>query len=164
KKLREPEEGIARFWEGARLLGRKRGPIVFQLPPRWRVNRERLEGFLRALPKRQRYAFEFRDPSWLIPEVNQVLARFNAAFCIYDIGGFHSPLDVTADFSYVRLHGPSERKYQGSYDAKALARWARWIEERASTLRGIYVYFDNDHEANAVRDALQLRKLVGIDG
>lgn len=160
KKLREPDEGIARFFEGARLLGRKLGPIVFQLPPRWRVNLERLEIFLAALPRRRRYAFEFRDPSWLIPEVYEVLRSHNAAFCIYDIGGFHSPFEVTAEFSYVRLHGPSAQKYQGSYDAKALAGWARWIERESKRLKAIYIYFDNDHEANAVRDALELRRLV----
>jgi uncharacterized protein YecE (DUF72 family) len=119
------------------------------------------KSFIEALPRRQRYAFEFRDPSWLVPETNALLRKHNAAFCIYDIGGFHSAFDVTADFSYVRLHGPSAQKYQGSYDRKTLEGWAGWSAENAARLKAIYVYFDNDHEANAVRNALTLREMVG---
>src|SRR5207244_10483169 len=89
-------------------LGKKLGPILFQLPPRWGVNLERLNEFLRVLPKKNHYAFEFRDPSWSTPAVYQLLRRYNAAFCIFEIAGWQSPIEVTADFTYVRLHGPGE--------------------------------------------------------
>ena len=70
------------------VLGEKLGPILFQLPPRWRCDTERLGAFLDALPDGHRYSFELRDPSWRVPAVYGLLRRYNAAFCIYDIGGF----------------------------------------------------------------------------
>jgi uncharacterized protein YecE (DUF72 family) len=93
-------------------LGPKLGPILFQLPPHWRVNPERLTNLLEILPVDLRYAFEFRELSWMNLEVESILRKFNAAFCIYELAGYHSPLNVTADFAYVRLHGPDPGKYQ----------------------------------------------------
>ena len=69
------------------------------------MNPGRLETLLEALPRDLRYAFEFRDLSWIRPEIKKLLARFRAAFCIYELAGYHSPLTITADFAYVRLHG-----------------------------------------------------------
>jgi uncharacterized protein YecE (DUF72 family) len=162
KKLKDPEPAIERFFEGPVLLGRKLGPIIFQLPPRWRANAERLDAFCRALPRRRRYAFELRDPSWIVPEILDILRKHRMAFCIYDFAGFRSPLEITTDFAYVRLHGPTVRKYEGSYSAKQLREWARWIEKQSRTLKGIYFYFDNDQEAHAAYNALELKRLVGV--
>lgn len=105
KKLKDPRDSLRRFFEVVEALDPKLGPILFQLPPRWHVDVERLEGFLEALPAGRRYAFEFRDESWFAAEVYDALARHNAAFCIYDLAGRRSPVEVTADFAYVRLHG-----------------------------------------------------------
>src|SRR5687767_8662002 len=101
KKLKDPEDGISRFFERADVLGKKLGPILFQLPPRWKANPERLEAFIRTLPKRHRYAFELRDRSWLVEDVYQILRKHNAAYCIYEIAGFRSPTVITADFTYI---------------------------------------------------------------
>ena len=84
----------------------KLGPILFQLPPHWRSNKERLENFLTALSKEFRYAFEFRDRSWLNTDVYELLAKHDAAFCIYELDHFISPKEVTTDLVYIRLHGP----------------------------------------------------------
>jgi uncharacterized protein YecE (DUF72 family) len=123
KKLREPEPGLARFLPLAEVLGAKLGPILFQLPPRWGCDAERLAAFLAALPTGHRYIFELRDPTWHTPAIYHLLARHNAAFCVYELTGIRSPIKVTADFAYVRLHGP-DGKYQGCYDQEALAGWA----------------------------------------
>jgi uncharacterized protein YecE (DUF72 family) len=138
------------------------GPILFQLPPRWPANPERLENLLAILPRKLRYAFEFRDPSWHTPPIYEILRHHNAAFCIFDFAGFQSPLEITADFTYIRLHGPGG-KYQGSYSHSALSGWAERIAEWRGRLRSVFVYFDNDQEGYAARNALELKQLVERD-
>jgi len=164
KKLKDPENALDNLLPRAAHLGKKLGPILFQLPPKWKVNVERLRNLLAILPRDLRYAFEFREFSWMKPEVNQALTEFNAAFCIYQLAGYHSPLDVTADFTYVRLHGPAAGKYQGCYSDTRLAEWARQIEKWARELEAIYVYFDNDQAGYAANNALTLKKMVLGEG
>jgi uncharacterized protein YecE (DUF72 family) len=159
KKLKDPEPGVGKFFDRIDGLGRKLGPIVFQLPPWFEVNVERLAGFLEALPPRRKYAFELRNPTWHTPEVLRVLKRHNAAFCIFEIGGFHSGFDLTANFTYVRLHGPGGA-YQGSYPHETMQAWAKRIREWQNDLRAIHVYFDNDQAAYAVENALTLKRML----
>jgi uncharacterized protein YecE (DUF72 family) len=135
----------------------KLGPLLFQLPPRWHLNLERLRAFLQSLPRGLQYAFEFRDPTWHCREVADVLAEFNAAFCIYDLGGFTSPRWVTADFVYLRLHGPAA-PYCGCYGETSLQAWATWL--RGQKLARAYVYFDNDEATYAVENARQLQAML----
>ncbi|MEW6764196.1 MAG: DUF72 domain-containing protein [Pseudomonadota bacterium] len=158
KKLKAPEQTLPPLLEAIAGLGGKLGPLLFQLPPRWHANPERLRTFLRALPKGLRAAFELRDPSWHTREVLDLLAEFNAAFCVYDIGGFESPRATTADFIYLRLHGPGA-PYRGRYGKEALAEWAEWLGQQKA--KAAYVYFDNDEAAYAVRNALELREMLG---
>src|SRR5581483_10807760 len=99
----------------------------------------RLREFLDVLHGQHPNAFEFREPSWNDPQVYDTLRRHNAALCIFELGGDHSPLEVTADFTYVRLHGPGN-KYQGSYPHQILRNWADRIAGWQS-LRDVYVYF-----------------------
>jgi uncharacterized protein YecE (DUF72 family) len=160
-KLKDPNRGIVNFVPRAKRLGKKLGPILWQLPPGWNVNVERLDEFLAALPKRTRYAFELRNQSWMTDEVLEVLHRHNAAFCIYELAGYQSPLEITADWTYIRLHGPTTSKYQGSYSDAQLDQWAKRIDDWKGTLRAIYVYFDNDDSAYAVNNALRLKEIVG---
>jgi len=158
KKLKDPETGIERFFERVDKLGNKLGPVVFQLPPHWESDAERLENFLKALPRRHRYAFELRDPTWHNEQIYRILRRHNAAFCIFEIAGFRSGFEITANFTYVRLHGPGGA-YQGSYPQQTLEEWAKRIREWQRTLRGVYVYFDNDQAGFAVQNAHSLRAL-----
>jgi len=160
KKLKDPESALKNILPRAEHLGRKLGPVLFQLPPHWRRNSERLRTLLDLLPRQHRYAFEFREPSWICPEVNRMLKTFNAAFCIYELAGYETRREITADFSYVRLHGPADRRYQGSYIRQRLKSWAMWIEEHAEKLKAIYVYFDNDEAGYAAQNALTLKKMV----
>jgi uncharacterized protein YecE (DUF72 family) len=159
KKLKDPEAGVQKYFERIAPLGRKLGPILFQLPPHWSVDCERLNTFLAALPRGHRYAFELRDPSWHVPEVYRILRRRRAAFCIFEIAGFYSGIQLTTDFTYVRLHGPGG-PYQGSYTSRKLEEWAETIRAWRNELRAIYVYFDNDQAAYAAENALALKKLV----
>jgi len=158
KKLKAPEQTLPPLLEAIEGLEGKLGPLLFQLPPRWHANPERLRTFLQALPKGLRAAFELRDPSWHTREVLDLLAEFNAAFCVYDIGGFESPRATTADFIYLRLHGPGA-PYCGRYDKGALAEWAAWLGQQKA--KAAYVYFDNDEAAYAVRNALELKEMLG---
>ncbi len=160
KKLKDPENALNNLLPRAVRLGPKLGPILFQLPPHWGINLARLEGLLEILPRELRYAFEFRELSWMSPDVDAILKKFNAAFCIYELAGYHSPLHVTADFTYIRLHGPEPGKYQGSYSEKQLEAWARQIEIWSKELQAIYVYFDNDQAGYAAANALTLKDMV----
>lgn len=162
KKLLTPRASLRRLLTVAHALGPCCGPILFQLPPHWRCNPARLATFLHALPARRDCAFEFRDPSWHKPEVYALLRRHHVAFCIYQLAGFESPHVLTADFAYIRLHGPAAAAYAGSYPDAALASWAEEIR-RWKKLRRVYVYFDNDAAAYAADNAQTLRALLGGD-
>lgn len=159
KKLSDPESALESFLPRAEALKEKLGPILFQLPPHWGVNLERLETFLSHLPPKHLYTFEFREPSWHRREVYELLCRYNAAFCMYELDRFQSPEPITADWTYIRLHGPGG-KYQGSYSTQQLGVWVLKIAAWSKTLRAIYVYFDNDQAAYAVHNALELKRLV----
>ena len=159
-KLKDPQRGLANFLPRAERLRGKLGPILWQLPPKWNANVERLEEFLAQLPKKHRYAFELRNVTWMTDAVYDVLRKYNAAFCIYELAGYHSPIEVTADWTYVRLHGPTAHKYQGSYSDEQLAAWAQRIRDWSRTLRALFVYFDNDDSAYAVNNALTLKRMV----
>lgn len=159
KKLKDPEPALGTFLARVEALGAKLGPILFQLPPNWHCDRDRLGTFLGALPVEHRYAFELRDPSWQTPAVYRLLAIHNVACCVYDLAGVQSPIELTTDFAYVRLHGPAG-PYQGSYSGEALARWAARLREWQTLLANVYVYFDNDEAGYAARNALELRALI----
>ena len=111
------------------------------------------------LPNRHRYAFEFRDPSWHDPKILELLSKRGAAFCIFDLAGERSPIEVTADFVYIRLHGPGAA-YQGSYEGRTLSGWARRIKGWSEAGKEVYCYFDNDEKAYAPYDALRLKAMV----
>lgn len=159
KRLKDPQGPLDTFMERANILGEKLGPVLFQLPPRWRRNLERLEGFLNALPPRGMFAFEFRDPDWFHSDVYALLAEAGAAFCIYDFDFLLSPREVTADFIYIRLHGPAG-KYRGQYSEDALRDWASFIRGWKKKGKAVYCYFDNDEAGYAALDAMRLRAMV----
>jgi len=160
KKLKDPEDSTEKFFAGAKRLGPKLGPVLFQLPPRWHLNIERLAEFMAVLPRDQQYAFEFRDESWHVREVYNVLRRHNAAFCIFDLSGKETPHEITADFTYVRFHGPGEARYAGSYPSHALENWAQRLKAWGRDLRDVYIYFNNDVGGHAIKNAQALRELL----
>jgi len=160
RKLNDPERSTEKFMQVVRKLDRRLGPILFQLPPSWKLNLERLENFLSGLPKHHRYVFEFRNPTWNIAEVYDALRRHNAAYCIYELAGFQSPIQTTADFAYVRLHGPGTNKYQEDYSKKILEVWAKRIAAWTKELKHTFLYFDNDQMGFAAKNALELKQII----
>lgn len=149
------ENSIALMDTRLRALAPKVGVVLFQLPPRFRKNSERLRDFLRMLPRRYRYAFEFRDKAWYAPDVFDILQASDAALCISDHADAPAPWKVTARHVYVRGHGPSGR-YHGSYSDRTLRDWAERVLQWQAAGREVFVYFDNDQKAAAPRDALRL--------
>lgn len=160
KKLSADKSSVHKFLRHAGQLDEKLGPVLFQLPPRWGINAERLETFLNILPAKYRYTFEFRDHSWYNDEIYDLLKKSNCAFCIYELQGHISPLQVTADFIHARLHGPGN-KYQGDYTKQTLKQWARRCIEWQQNGKDVYIYFDNDQAGYAVTDALSLKEMLG---
>ena len=160
KKLKDPKSSSEKFFDVADHLERKLGPILFQLPPRWKLNIERFAEFLEILPKEHKYAFEFREESWLVPQVFELLRKHKAALCIHDFADMKIPHEITADFSYIRFHGPTSAKYWGWYSTRELQTWAKRIESWREQLKAVYVYFNNDPEGAAVKNALELKELV----
>jgi uncharacterized protein YecE (DUF72 family) len=159
KKLKDPQESLTRFLNNVSVLKEKLGPVLFQLPPRWQCDTQRLAAFLQALPPYFRYTFEFRDHSWYNTRVYQLLQHFHAAFCIYNLEYHLSPLEVTTDFVYVRLHGPLN-KYDGSYSEEALQEWAYRCKAWQEAGCEVYVFFDNDMHGFAPFNARRLQELV----
>ena len=160
KKLKEPESSSEKFFLAAEHLQEKLGPILFQLPPRWKLNIERLREFLESLPREHKYVVEFREESWLVPEVFELLRKYNVAHCIHDFADMKVPHELTARFTYIRFHGPTSAKYYGWYSTRELQAWAQRIESWRGKLSEVYVYFNNDPEGAAVRNALELKTLL----
>ena len=154
KKLKDPESSSEKFFVVAERLRKKLGPILFQLPPRWKVNVERFSEFLAALQRGHKYVIEFRDESWFVNPVFELMRKYNVAFCIHDFADMKVPYEITADFSYVRFHGPTSAKYLGSYSDQDLRAWARRI--KGWKLKVVYAYFNNDPGGEAVKNALFL--------
>jgi len=160
KKLNDAKASTRKFFERVTALENKLGPVLFQLPPRWQFNEERLEQFLGALSGDFRYTFEFRDQSWINDRCLELLARFDAAFCIYELDSYLSPKHITTDFIYIRLHGPGGA-YQGNYDTRTLSSWAGAISTWTDKGFKVYCYFDNDEGGYAALNGLRLREMLG---
>ncbi len=159
KKLKDPERSLPPFLERVALLGEKLGPILFQLPPRWHFDAARLAAFLEALPGEYRYTLELRDQTWINAKALELLAHHGVAFCIYELAGYLSPREVTANFVYIRLHGPGG-PYQGHYDDRTLTAWAGAIAAWSQQGREVFCYFDNDEAGYAARNAWQLQDML----
>lgn len=159
KKLKDPQEPLANFLSRVEALGDKLGPVLFQLPPNWHANAERLRTFLQALPQGHRYVLEFRDPSWFEVQITDLLEQQGVAFCIHDMSDRPSPKIITADFAYVRFHGPGEA-YQSSYSTQALAGWAGAVSAWQHQNRDVYCYFNNDEAGYATENARQLQAML----
>jgi uncharacterized protein YecE (DUF72 family) len=163
KKLIDAPASIAKQREPALGMGPKLAAVIWQLPPRWRVNLERLETFGEALATgwpETRHAIEFRNETWFTEEVLDVLRRHKLANCISDAANFPRWDAVTTDMVYVRLHGKPDT-YASNYDDSALNEWAKkaraWLDEG----RDVHVYFDNDILGHAPRNAVDLVQRIG---
>jgi len=159
KRLKDPELTLRRFLALLPLMGPKLGPVLFQLPPRFKADPARLGSFMEALPKPLRYAFEFRDQSWFVDEVRVLLEAREAAFCLYDQAGLVTPEWVTARFVYLRLHGASAL-HHGRYTDQMLRAYADKIGSWADEGRDVFCYFNNDSQGNAISNARTLGQML----
>lgn len=153
-RLKNAAATIGNFLDAATRLERSLGPILVQLPPRWKANPSRLDEFLAAAPRQFQWAIEFRDATWLGPEVYKVLERHQAALCVHDMIPEH-PRILTTDWTYLRYHG---KRYSGSYSPQQLAVEARWIRQRLAEGKNVFAYFNNDAQGFAVKNAADLRR------
>ncbi|MCK4601191.1 MAG: DUF72 domain-containing protein [Phycisphaerae bacterium] len=158
KRLADCGELLGAYLKAVDHLGEKLGPVLVQLPPRFGADPSRLDVFLEICPTDHRWAVEFRDPSWLCEEVYAVLRARNAALVVHDLIKDH-PREVTADFMYLRFHGPS-RRYAGCYTRQALAAAAKRIREHLAAGLDVCAYFNNDIAGHAVRNAADLKRYV----
>jgi uncharacterized protein YecE (DUF72 family) len=162
KRLKDSEEPLARFFEIARLLKEKLGPVLYQLPPSMHKDLDRLETFIKLLPKKQPAVFEFRHESWFSDDTYQLLNKFNIGFCTHDLPGRPSPRVITGDLIYLRFHGTTGR-YAGNYSKPLLKNWSDWIKDNRKGVRTVYAYFNNDYNAYAVSNAKTFKEhlLIG---
>ncbi len=156
KRLKNSEEAVGSFIKRARILDEKLGPLLYQLPPNMHRNDETLASFLSSLPREFKHVIEFRHQSWLVEKVFEILRQHNAGLCIFDMPSFTCPLLATADFAYIRFHG-SEGLYSSYYSDAELADWAKNIADLAANLDTVYIYFNNDVEGFAVKNAITIR-------
>ncbi len=161
RRLGEPAEPLRLLLERAGALGERLGPILFQLPPTFHADTRRLEEFLRELPSGQQWVVEFRHPSWHAPEVYRLLGGAEVALCIPVGGPVHPDLVTTAPFTYLRMHAGAG--LGGGFTDDQLRAWAGRVRALRQTGKEVYVYFNNDREGHAVRDAERMRLLLPLE-
>jgi uncharacterized protein YecE (DUF72 family) len=163
RRLRDLEGGVQRFYERIDpLVGSpKLGPVLWQLPPNFKRDDERLASALEALPS-GRHCFEFREPSWYVDEVYCLLREANAALVIPDSPKYpFRALELTADWTFIRFHHGS-RGRNGNYSERELEEWAGRIAGWRGSGADVHAYFNNDWEGFAVKNGLRLRELLNV--
>lgn len=161
KRLKDVEEPLRKFLSRADSLQNKLGPLLYQLPPNMKRDDGALEAFLAILPPQYRHVFEFRHESWIHDGVFSILGRYSAGLCIFDMPEFTCPVVATADFAYMRFHG-SAGLYSSCYSDDELSNWAGKILRLGRNLKTVYVYFNNDAEAHAVKNAKTMARMLGL--
>lgn len=161
RRLYAPEMWMERLKTCWHLLGDKRAVLLVQLSPNFSIDIKRLHYFLSQVPPWLKMAIEFRHQSWHIAEVFYLLEQFGVAYCV--MSGAHLPclLQSTAPFVYIRMHGPDHQHlYSGSYSDTDLYWWAQRIREWESSGKDVFIYFNNDGEGHAVRNAQVLKSFL----
>ena len=158
KRLLEPEEHVALFFERVAGLSDRAGPILWQLPPDFPCDEARLDHFLRVLPTNYRHTVEFRHESWLVERVFEQLARYSVALCIPERPGLAHALRLTTDWTYLRFH---QGVRGGDYTPEQLDEWAKRISRWLGQGVSVWAYFNNDWRGYAVKNALELRERLG---
>jgi uncharacterized protein YecE (DUF72 family) len=164
KRLKDCRDPVSLFFDHASPLKEKLGAVLWQLPPRFKFQKERLEEFcvlLTTLPRSKfhRHAFEFRDESWFCQEAFRILEDFRFALCLAHGSGLPFTERITSDFMYLRLHG-GEVLYGSNYSDKELREWARKIQNWRKKRKTAFVYFNNDAYGFAVKNGLALKKTI----
>jgi uncharacterized protein YecE (DUF72 family) len=162
-RLREPAEAMGTFLDRAARLGPRIGPLLLQLPPNFEVDTGRLREAMAAVPASHRLAVEFRHPSWFRDDVAAILRDHDAALCLTDrLGELREPPWVTASWGYVRFHQASPVDW--SYGERALRAWADRLLSLWGPGTDVYVFFNNDPGAAAIRDATAFARVCAEAG
>jgi uncharacterized protein YecE (DUF72 family) len=151
-KLRNCRVALGNFLSRVSFLKSKLGPLLYQLPPSIERNDDMLCGFLDLLPHGYRHVFEFRHDSWINEAIFHILQQYNVALCIADIPNMDFPLITTSDFAYIRFHGNKEL-YSSCYSNRELLQWSQNIINLNGAIKAVYIYFNNDAKAFAVKNA-----------
>jgi uncharacterized protein YecE (DUF72 family) len=165
KRLRDCGGPVRRLRRQAAGLGDKLAVVLWQIPSQLTLDLGRLDDFLEVLASDwpdARHALELRHRSWFIPEVARRLASANIAAVWSDAPDIPMWTAVTTNFVYVRLHGHT-RKYASSYTTASLRVWANRVSHWAESGRAVHVYFDNDAEGAAIRNARAFAATLGLD-
>lgn len=160
KKLLDVAQPLDDFVALARGLEHRLGPLLYQLPPSLKLDLDRLETFLKLIPRDLANVFEFRNKEWCVPELYDLLDRYGASFCVHDMRGSKTERIATGPIAYLRFHG-GEGKYWGRYLDDALLGWTEWIVEQSRQGRSVWCYFNNDIHGHAIEDARTLKSMVG---
>ncbi len=157
KKLNDPEESLEKFQDVARAMKKKLSCILWQLPPNLHRNDEKLINFCKALEAKNKNVIEFRHDSWFVPEVYEIMEKHKVHFCSISTPDFPEDMIVTGGVGYVRFHGKGKDWYHYYYSKGELKEWHKKIKE--SGAKEVYIYFNNDIEANAPENAQQLQEI-----
>jgi uncharacterized protein YecE (DUF72 family) len=164
KKLEDSKEPLRIFFERILSLKEKVAVVLWQLPPSFRINLERLKNFIKNLKiwETYRQAFEFRHPSWFCDEVYRFLKAYNITICHIDWPGLKEQPKTTFPFIYIRRHGPvGKRLYMGCYLLEELEQDAIFIKKQIKEGKDVFIYFNNDAFGYAIKNALELKKILG---
>lgn len=162
RRLREPREPLERFFSRASALGSALGPVLYQLPPGFRPDTDRLETFLDLLPPGRLHVVEFRDDACFDNDLLDLMASHRVCLCLHDHAGVHVPETVTGPVAYLRFHGG--RGANGNYGRRTLIAQAERIQAWLEAGTDVYAYFNNDVAGNAFRNAATLRRLIRVTG
>jgi uncharacterized protein YecE (DUF72 family) len=157
KRMREVAKLVAWYYEIAGILGDKMGCFLWQFPPSFKYTPANLKNIVTQLDPAHRNAVEFRHKSWWRAAVYRALAKRGIAFCAVSAPRLPDTFPAGQPLLYVRFSGV-QRWYRHDYSAEKLAAWAARI--KASGAREAWVYFNNDRDGHAVKNALQLRRLL----
>ncbi|MFN7138184.1 MAG: DUF72 domain-containing protein, partial [Limisphaerales bacterium] len=149
-RLRDCRDTMEYFATVLSDLGEKLGAVLFQLPPDFQKDRERLATFLVELPRKIRPAFEFRHPSWFEEDVLTLLKENNAALCLADSEKLRTPRVTTADFGYLRLR-------REDYQQQDIEGWAEVLQSHEGIWNEAYVYFKHEESGVGPKFANQLK-------
>jgi len=163
KRLRNAQEDLTDFLKRLNPLKERSllGPLLLQLPPGLHFDLNLLESFLNSLPEGYRFTIEFRHKSWLGEEVYNLLEEYNVAFCIISSPKLPAIVKVTTNFSYIRMHG-RKRWYDYLYSDEELKEWAEIVSKLHDEGNDVFMYFNNDPNGYAIKNALKMKKLLGL--
>jgi uncharacterized protein YecE (DUF72 family) len=161
KRLRDCRDSIERLRDQTEPLREKLATVVWQLPSNFEPAVERIEDFAAALTAWPgvRHALELRHRGCFTSEIAAAMRQRNLAVCMGDAPDFPMWKEITSNLVYIRLHGHT-RKYASSYSEHSLRGWADDVKRWLARGLDVHVYFDNDAEGHAVRNALRFQELV----